>query len=169
MFGGSDIKMKKTLLTLLLLSSLSGIGFSQTDNNSIDKLDSQNRKRVLKEIKSSRIFNLSDFQEYEVSYRISKNEESLAILYDFDREGNPDLQAYFRISNVTFTEEKMTFEVDLEAFALTVYRKITDEPKTFYFDTKGEGILDKKESNREYHKYLKKSRREEKPRDILQL
>jgi hypothetical protein len=116
--------MKRTLLTLLLLSSLSGIGFSQTF-----------QERVLKRIDNERKFDDAYFFEYCSKSELSGNNgEYVVKYYDLNFNGGDDLVAFFKPGN-SLAEIVMVDEDEYQGYEFT------------YIDNDSDGIFDEKIEN----------------------
>ncbi len=122
--------MRKTLSSLII----AGLLFSGCSQYNLT------RDQLVSKIDKERVFKKGDFGKYCIS-AVAQGEDIIAA-YSLNTNGTPDLGADFEITKISADSNGVHIETKENATIVLIYNG-TNEIE--YSDTKGNGILDKKE------------------------
>jgi len=149
--------MKKTLLTLLGIAALSGIGLSQVD---LDSLNRANKKQILNNISSMRTFNMNLYDPYCVDMKAYKNKKCIISRYDTDENGVADILARFKFPGNGYQNALLVMVDENEDNNIKVYLST---------NKRSVGFLNRDMPYEEYLEYLNLIKNSELGRDIRSL
>ena len=163
--------MKKTLLALLGIAGLSGIGLSAFSQEK--DINRENKKEALEYLSENKIFPREKFDKYTPQYYLSKDERYLIADYDINKDKNKitDVTVYFEFLGMAKINRDTSYITLPNASAVFVDENGDAVPDWVYLnmDKDIKGILETKKTYKEYLEYLNslKKRNEDKNKIYL--